>query len=423
MKSKQGITSLCILLSSATLAFAQALPPIAPQTGRANGLTPEISGVLKRMLQAYQTADSYRDAGRLTMIQESGRVRQATKMPSTVDFQRPNLLQVVGGIQTVTCDGSDLQIVLDRLRQFRQQKAPGALHMDHIRMGAPGAGLDQGYPEILEFLLGQNVYNRWISQIDSIRMREDRVLIAGKSCRAIIYQTIHKAVITLYVDAETSLLVRADIDNTDAQRPAVAPGLEGEELPKLNVVLQFDPMQINEPSSSDAFTLRDASAEGMRHVERFEAEAPGDSRPPTPQKEPTHPLVGKPAPSIPGAATKDGPTLYFLWSPNRDAGSLASIKMLERLTDKIRPDELNILGISAESETPGMEAELLKAKKAAFPNVVDTGATLAAAFSIQGLPMFALADADGIVRHVLHGAPEQIESDLADKLETLAARP
>ena len=428
------VTAVCFALTIAA-GHAQ-LPggPVPPQIaqGRAEGLTPEIEGLLKRMLAAYKKLDAYSDGGRLTMIQEMGRVRQATKMPSATDLQRPNRIQVLAGIQTISCDGEQLQIVLDRLRQYRQQKAPEAIGMGHIRMGAPGAALDQGYPEILEFLLGQSVYARWVSQIDSIRKRPEPVTIAGRECPAIIYQTVNKAYITLYLDPESSLLLRADIDNTEAQRTSGTS--DTATLPTLNVVLQFDPIKVgSDVSDSDGrFALRDATAEGMRLVQRFESQAPGD---PTnlggaaapPSTPPQHPLVGKPAPEIAGAPAEKKPTLYFLWSPRGDAGSLASVQMVQRLADKYNKPgadpSLSVLGISARSDITGLAKDILEAKKAKFRNIVDTDSSLAGAFSVSGLPSFAIVGPDGVVRDVIHGAPAQIEKELAEKLEALLAVP
>jgi hypothetical protein len=228
------------------------------------------------MLQTYREADSYRDAGRLTIVQETGRVRQITKMPSETTFVRPGKLRVLGGMQSIACDGTEVQVVLDALKQFQQRPAPKKLVMEHIKMGAPGAGLDQGYPEVLEFLLGENVLERWTSQMRKVAIlnKDEPAMVADRECVTVSYETVMGADINLFIDTETHLLLRCDIDNTRAQQGPNAPPQSGPP-PKLQVVLQLAPVSSGIELDNSTFLLADPAAQGMRKVEAFEETAPG----------------------------------------------------------------------------------------------------------------------------------------------------
>ena len=243
---------------------------------RPEGYTREVEAVLGQMLAAYRDAETYRDEGRLTIVQETGRVRQITKMPSTTAYARPGKLHVLGGMQSIACDGEELQVVLDALKQFQQRPAPEKLVMDHVKMGAPGAGLDQGYPEVLEFLLGENVIERWTGQMRKVAIlnKDKPAVVAERECVTVSYETIMGADINLFVDAETHLLLRCDIDNTKAQQSPNAPPQSGQP-PKLQVVLQLHPVEIGVELDDATFSLADPAAEGMRKVDAFEATAPG----------------------------------------------------------------------------------------------------------------------------------------------------
>lgn len=237
--------------------------------------------MLGQMLDAYGAADTYRDGGRLTIVQETGRVRQITKMPSETVYARPGKLHVLGGMQSIACDGEQLQVVLDALKQFQQSPAPKKLVMEHVKMGAPGAGLDQGYPELLEFLLGENVIGRWTAQMRTVAIsnKEKPAVVADRACITVSYETTMGAEINLFIDAETHFMLRCDIDNTRAQQSPNAPPQSGPPqsgpMPKLQVVLQFDPVRAGGELEDSSFSLSDPAAEGMRKVDAFEATAPG----------------------------------------------------------------------------------------------------------------------------------------------------
>lgn len=410
--------------------------PLA-QVGRAQGLTPEIEAVLKDMLAAYRGLEAYADAGRIAILQETGRIQQATKMPSSVVFARPSRIAVVGGMQTVACDGEQLQIVLDALKQYQQAPAPEVLTMERVRMGAPGAGLDQGYPEVLEFLIGERVYERWVALIDSIALRgggEPRE-IAGRRCIELAYRTIHRADITLYIDAETSLLMRADIENTEAQRPAGGARDPLVQLPRTQIVLQLDPVRTGAAAlAGRSFTLRDGAAEGMRRVEEFDPSLADGTAPPDGAGAGVD-LIGKPAPAITATDIEGAtvtpeqfsgrPALYFLWSPKGDPGSLGAIGMIGRIRDQLGEagGRLAVLGISTASDPPGLARDVLAAKGATFRNVVDHHGNLTRGFGAIGVPAYVVAAADGRVLEVLRGPPEEVEARLTTILNRAVGRP
>src|SRR5262245_61642813 len=84
---------------------AGAPPPFRRSSGKPLGLTPEIDGLLRKLVSTYQRAGSYRDQGRVTLVQQTGRVKTTTETPLELTFQRPNLLRLDAGHYIAACDG------------------------------------------------------------------------------------------------------------------------------------------------------------------------------------------------------------------------------------------------------------------------------------------------------------------------------
>jgi len=410
----------------ATLVAADAGP-------RPEGYTRDVEAVLGSMVAAYRDASSYQDNGRLTVLQQTGRVRQITKMPSSTAMSRPGKLAVLGGMQSITCDGEQLQISLDALKQFQQKPAPEKLTMEQVRMGAPGAGLDQGYPEVLEFLLGDNIIDRWMAQVREIAIvnQDEPAVVAERECLSVSYKTIHGAEINLFIDAKSFLLLRCDIDNTNAQRGPNTPNPGGSAPPKVQVVLQFDPVEVGAEIEDKAFALSDPTADGLRLVEAFEATPPGGSQPaPVLEPSPTR-LVGTVAPAF-QASTGAGktispetlagkPALLFFWSPNAGPGNLAAVQMVERLRSKSEKDGVAILGVAAIGSEPQMVSDLMAAKKTKYHSSIDTTGDIARSYSVNAFPAWVVIGADGKVRHATSGDPRQVEQELAQQLQSATA--
>jgi len=401
-------------------------------------LTPQITTLLQDMLEVYHQARTYRDEGRLTILQANGRVRNITKMPSSIQFRRPDRLQVTSGQQTISCDGQELQIVLDTLRQYQQAPAPAKLTMDQLRIGAPGAGLDEGFPEILEFLLGEAVFDRWLDAVTRIELRpqQEPLTIEGEPCHVIAYETRHKAKLTLYIAKESLLLWRCDMDYTEAQRPAGAPRPEnGQTLPSLQYAYQLHPVRVNEPIPDSLFVPRKLS--GMRLVKEFTPPGPSgggadwDDPAPQPPLGPGHGSATSTQLPEFKAADLEGRTvdrstlagkvaLLFLWTPKGSGESLASIQMVQRVANEfVDRQDFCPLGITLATEDTSLIKGLLTAKKASFRSVLDTEGTLMAALQVSVLPTFCLVSRTGTITEVFAGVPEGGENTLKQKIESL----
>lgn len=438
-----------VLLCFVGTAWAQvgASPPISgPPVGRAIGLNPQIESILKRMLDVYRQADSYRDAGRVSVAQTQGRIRQITEMPSEIAFQRPNRLGVVSGAQSITSDGQTLQIVLDNLGQYTSTPAPQRLTMEHIQLGAPGGGLDEGYPELLEFLLGDDVYQRWIQRIAKIRIADQEQSIESHACHVIHYESVYRAKVVMYIDVKTLLLLRCDIDATPslAAGPASAPP---DQL--IEVRVDMFPAEVNGEVLGSSFEV--VPPKGLQRVERFRNQPlpiddQNDPQPPpddaalpkdidgrSPREQPGHNLVGERMPPIHGVDLKgrqitpkdfkNKVTLLFLWSPQGSPDSLAAVHRVQRVVDGFR-DEPSFwaLSISAKSEQPNLIEGLLRAKKATYPTLVDADGLVMQAFNVQVLPMFFVVSEDGIVRDVHSGLSPDFEDALARQIRGILER-
>jgi hypothetical protein len=434
-------TALLVLGASSAAAQVGLGPAMPmPPAGRAAGLTPQIETILKQMLAAYEAADAYRDAGRITVRQTTGRIRQTTEMPSAIVFRRPNLLSVVGGAQSLASDGRTLQIVLDALRQYTSSPAPPRLTMEDVRMGAPGAGLDQGYPEVLEFLLGEEVYDRWSGQIARIEPAGQET-IGDRPCHRVRYRSIYGAEVTIYIDTATSLLLRCDIDATGTLSPPGTPSdPAAQEGPRLEVRYELFPAQVNRETRGASFDV--VQPQGMRLVKQFQnqpqsslGEPPNDdlSAAPPPAASPApqnQSLVDLPAPEIRGvdlAGRRLEPadlagkvTLLFFWSPDGGPDNLAAIQMIQRVADRFQDQpSVGILGIGGMTERPEIIGDLLRAKKATFRTVIDGNGLMMRSFGIQELPTFCIVASDGIIRHASSGASPEVEAALSEQIGAL----
>lgn len=409
------------------------LPGPAPKPeGRAIGLTDEIQGIILGMLGTYGQAQAYQDQGRVTIRQTRGRVVQITKMPSTLAFRRPNYLQMVGGGQLITSDGQTLQIALDGLGQYTSSQAPRTLTSQHIEIAATGGGLDQGYADVSEFLLGEDTYPRWIRRIRQIDLAKKPEQVNGHNCHVVRYETIYNARVDLYIDVQRHVLLKCVMDVTGAQDPPNAPPRPaGQELPTVTIAYELDPVRVDHPLADSHFTV--VQPKHMRLVDRFEAEGldqagggPGSVAPDP--GELVGRLVGKPVPTVQGTDTggqafspdqlRDRVTLLFLWSPSGGMDCLRAIQMVQRLADAFGNEPgVSVLGVSGDGDKPDTILSLLKAKRATFRNLIDEDNLTMRAFNVQSLPLFFIISGDGTVQHAWYGAPYEREQQIASKLK------
>ncbi len=416
-----------------------------PPVGRAHGMTPQINKVLTRMLAVYQEARSYKDDARVSVRQGSGRVAQTTEMPSSVVFRRPNLLRVVGGAQSIVSDGQTLQVVLDRLRQYTSGPSPESLHMEHVRFGAPGGGLDEGYPEVLEFLIGSDVYERWAARVAKISIDAEQAEVDGHACHVIRYNTVYKASIAMYIDAARSLLLRCDIDATATMQAPGSPSGPTDQSEKQTVEVRYDlfPVEINAETPEALFAV--VAPKDMTLVSSFQTQPyslSGDDGAPEMEApavepealngaqaaEPGLEWVGRALPKIDGVdllgepfepETLNGKTaLVFFWSPDSGPDSLVAIHMVQRVTRKFTHDPgVAFLSVSTKADQPNVVKNLLRAKQATYPTVLDNHGLTSQAFGLQGLPMYFVVSPDGVVRHVLYGGDPEMEDSLVEKIK------
>lgn len=426
------VFSMCLL--SSHVLHAQLLSPQASSIpeGRAVGLTDEIREIIEKMLANYREAETYEDQGRVSIHQKTGRVLQITKMPSSIIMRRPNQYQMVGGGQLISSDGKTLQIVLDGLGQYTSTEAPLQLTSQHVEIAAMGGGVDQGYAEIKEFLLGQDVYHRWIRRVKQIEMADKQQEVGGHDCYVVRYESIYKARVDLYIDTQRFVLLRSVMDLTRAQDPANAPPRpDGQEAPTITINYALDPVQINEPIAKDKFAV--VPPDRARLVRQFKS-GEVDQQPNSAAQAAPDPgelldrFVGKPAPEVQAANVsgevfsseemKNRVTLLFLWSPNGGLDCLRAIQMVQRVADSFKNEpKVSVLGVSGEGDNPDTILDLLRAKKATFNNLIDEDNLTMRAFQVQSLPLFFIVSGDGTVQHAWYGAPYEREQQIVSKLK------
>ena len=415
-----------LLFALPYLCFAQFGPGNVgpPPVGRALGLTPEIRTIFQDMIKVYQEAESYQDQGRVSLTRKTGRVQQITLMPTSVALRRPNFLQLVGGGQLISCNGKTLQIALDGLGQYTATKAPDRLRMRDFEIGAPGGGLDEGYPEIAEFLCGDNLYDRWIKRIDRIAMAEQRN-IEGRLCHVVQYRTVYMADVLMFIDAQRHVLLRSVMYVSQSQPGSHAP--PGEAQDPIRIEYDLIPVRVNDQIPDSEFEL--AELKGIAKVDQFSYGGQPPQAQPQLQRsrasqdqaeQLSQRFLGKPVPEIAGTDlngeqvslrddTQDGVTLLFLWTP-RESDSLRAIQMVQRINDQFtKADKFSVLSVCTGDDDPDLVRNLLVAKKSTYRTMIDTDHTVMSSFSVEELPLFLVVASDRKVSQTWYGAPAERE--------------
>jgi peroxiredoxin len=409
---------------------AFAAPP-TPQRlgGKPEGLTREVETLVRKLVEAYQKAESYRDRGRVKLVQQSGRVKTTTEMPMELAFQRPNQVLLDSGQYTVASDGNQLYFIVPELRQYTAAKAPARLEKRHLQAGSVLGGADEGHPELIDFLVRPDAYDLLLGQVTKIGLNPDAT-VEGVPCRVLVYETLLGTRLTNYIDAKRMLLLRIEAETpADPQAPSASMAVAPQ--PATRLLYEIAPVDLNVPIDPAVFAFKPPP----RYRRVAQIGAPGDpfsqgSAGPgaaTPGLEAGH-LLGKPAPALEGqdlsgralatAELRGKVVLLFFWSLGGSQYSLTSIPVVQQVADhfKSRP-EVVVLGIGGDADQPQVVRQVMERKQARFRTLLDEEMKLQRAFQLAGLPTFVVIGADGLVKWAKLGAPPTLKQDLIDEIE------
>lgn len=423
-----------LFAQASPLALPLGAPPLLRRTSeKPDGWTSEMETFLKKLIATYQQAESYRDRGRATHVQVTGRVKTTTEMPSELTFKRPNLLLLDAGQYQAGSDGKTVYFAVPGMGQYTAVKAPDKLEKKHLQAGTLLGGTDEGHPELIDFLIRADPYESLFEQIAKINWKPD-ASVNGQPCRVLHYETVQGTKLTTFIDPKRMVLLKVEAETPSTppganSTPPVASPAQG----ATTLIYEAFPVEINSKIETAAFAFKPAA--GLRRVTQIGADTdpfggPFQREPEPPKAEEVSPLTGKPAPEVRGKDLKGKSfapdelrgkvALLFFWAVTGGDYCLLSIPTVQQVADhfKGRP-EVMVLGINTDTEQPQTTAQLLERKKATFRNLVDEEMKLSRIFQLGGLPTFVLIGQDGIVKWAQLGAPPTLKQDLVGQIEKL----
>jgi len=388
------------------------LQRIAPQPA---GWNADIEKFLKGLVETYAKAATYRDRGRVIMLERRGRVKTTTEMPMELTFQRPNRLFFDGGQHQVACDGKSVTVAVFALRQFTSRPAPERLDSQHLQAWSIMGGVEQGHPELVDFLLRLDAYQLWQKQMTNVAWKPD-AKIDDLTCRVLEYETVQGTRVRLYVDPVRMVLLRVVAQAAPAEQ-------------RIDVSYDLGSITLNGPVDEKTFSFTPPA--GFRRVEQFNpnAEPAGpDATAPAGNSPETAPIIGQTAPDISGknlhgnlfhaAATRGKVVLLFFWSLSGGQYSLISLPVVQQVADYFQnKSDVLVLGISGDSAKAEVIAQLMERKQCNFPTVFDEDLKLRQAFQIGGEPTFVVVGRDNKVTWARLGAPPTLRQDLLTEIE------
>src|SRR5438552_4603755 len=353
---------------------AGATPPVRSEgRARPEGLTPELEAFLRKLIGTYQKAASYRDHGQVTLVQQTGRVKTTTEMPTELTFKRPNLFLLDGGQYTTGSDGKMLFFVVPGLSQYTANPAPEVLQRQDLRAGSILGGVDEGHPELIDFLIRPDASKVLLGQIAKIEWQPDAE-VRGVQCRVLRYETRQKTTVELSVDTNRMVVL-----NLEARMAAAAAGESGPFASPARTATRLSyklgAVELN-PKLSDAdFAFKPPP--GFKRVTDFNTGGPGDFERPGEEKpasaEGAH-LLNKPVPSLAGrdldgrtleaAEVQHKVVLLFFWSLSCGEYCLLAIPVVQQVTEHFKGRaEVLVLGVNGDDEQNTV-VQLLVRKKA-----------------------------------------------------------
>jgi peroxiredoxin len=391
---------------------------------------------LKNVIGAYQKAESYRDRGRVKLVQQTGRVRITTEMPMELAFQRPNRLLLDAGHYTVASDGKALFFAASDVQQYITNKAPEKLEKKHLQAGSILGGTDEGHPELIDFLIEPQAYETLLSQISRISWKPDAE-VAGTVCRVLFYETIQGTKVVSFIDPKRMVLLKVEAETpSNEDESPTPPGVVVPPHPATQLTYELAPVDVNPKLEAGAFAYKPpARFRRVRELGAREAPLPDQAQTtpgPTQAREGEH-LLGQPVPPVGGKDLAGKPlaagelqgkvVLLFFWAISGGEYCLTSIPIVEQVAEqfKARPDVM-VLGISGDAERTQIVTQLLERKKATFRNLVDEGMKMQMDFQLGGLPSFVVIGRDGKVAWAKLGAPPSLKEDLIREIEQCLPR-
>jgi peroxiredoxin len=305
--------------------------------------------------------------------------------------------------------------------------APERLEKSHLQAGSVLGGVDEGHPELLDFLIRPDAYKLLVEQMVKVAWKPD-VSLDGIGCRVLNYETAQAAKVIVTVDTNRMVILKVEGD--------VAAGVPSDRMaapsapPAMQTQLTYElwPVDLGVKLAATNFAFTPPA--GFKRVTDFDAGGPADFEHSNeqPGAQGAH-LLGKPLSNVTvtdlegksasPADLKGKVALLFFWSLDGGEHCLRSIPLVQQVAERFKNQPVLVWGVTPDADQKEVVAQLMKLKQATFRTLLDQDRRWAMSLQLGGVPTFVIAGQDGAVRWAKLGAPPDLKEELIRQIEQL----
>lgn len=378
-----------------------------------------VDEVLKKMVQAYKAAQTYRDAGVLELAGVQNGQEQKRVFPCEIAFVRPNKIRLIVDNGNLFCDGSQtFGFVRDLPGQVLRAAAPAELSIDSLyadfllstaMMQSPAQSFSW-VPAQLVLLLAKDPLKTLLAGVEKARFLEPATIGERACYRVEILTPTGPGV--FWIDAADSTLRRFELPTGPLEQEAATEGIQ-----KISMVLDLKEAQLNAAIAPQAFLFQ-----APENVPPVEALVP-----------PLLQVLGQPCPdfqfsdlegkTVAISSFKDKVVVIQLWATS----SLPCRPVLQAVSKAYETlkqyNDVAVMAVSLDPANVQASAlqSVLKDWQADLPVYRDLARSIAAHYGDPGVPLTIVLGKGGKVQTFQPGALAQMDQLLVRTVDKLRA--
>jgi len=440
LTSLAGAVAAVLAAVTPSLSLAENVAQTRPATQRAGSATapaaidPKAQQLLQKAAAAYRSLHSYQDEGRVRLETVVDGKPQTFTAPASLIYARPNKFAATTQALKLYCDGKTVVLYAHRKGRY-------------LRTSADDLSNAAGDPGLVRWVNSQPILPVLLHPADSVLAERDIVRATYEGQAEINGRKSHHLVLSvrppawlakahgsaaegkpirkdLYIDAETHMLTRLVVDETEAIKALFSriPNAAPDRIERLARRFDAGRIRLDEPIPSEAFVPR--LPEEARRVDTLlgllraqEPTAQAEDAAPAPDFALSD-LAGK---QVKLADYRGKVVLLDFWAtwcpPCRE-----ELPHIEKIHRDLAAKGLVVLGMNL-GEPAETVRNFVQQNKLTFRVLLDTQGKAAEAYDVEGIPHVVLIDHQGRVRETQSGYAPGMEKQLREKIERLLAAP